>query len=87
LNERTGNVYENKGLLSSACGLERQRGLPSGALFQEIQRGLLNRDSTWAASLPHSKTRGTKRECLWKQRTDRWYHTGALLCLWKHCTY
>ena len=39
-------------------------GCRQGALFPEIQLGLPNRDSTAAASLPHSKTRGTKRECL-----------------------
>jgi hypothetical protein len=34
------------------------------AFFPEIEQGSPNRDSTAAASLPHSKSRGTKRECL-----------------------
>ena len=34
------------------------------AFFRQIQQGLPSCDSKAAAPLPHSKTRGTKRECL-----------------------
>jgi hypothetical protein len=39
-------------------------GCRTDALFLEVQLGLPNCDSKAAAPLPHSKTRGTKRECL-----------------------
>ena len=40
------------------------RGCLADAYFPEIQQGQSNYGSKAAASLPHSKTRGTKPECL-----------------------